>query len=225
MKYIFLLLTFLSLRGSSAQELSGGTPPASPFDVKELNASAFNESQLGYVFIRDSNLICYQDTLHNTDTVRIAYKNINGQWITFPTPFARQFLRSDFYFADLDHDGQRELIVNGDASFESWPRGNATNYATVVFKLYPAPKIVFQCTNGCWVSNLTGRYQDSPLDFGIGRLITTDTTGLHVGELNLSQLTAPKEKNAFKEFCRLSAITPGTYKFENGKFVRVEKDK
>jgi hypothetical protein len=145
--------------------------------------------------------------------------------MTFPTPFVRQFLRTDLYQSDLDHDGQNELIINGDASYDSWPRGNATNYATVIFKLDRVAKIVFQCTNGCWVSNLSGRYSDNPLDFGIGRVITTDSIGLHISPLKLSLLTTPNEKNAFKEFCRLSAIKAGTYKFENGKFVKQEEEK
>jgi hypothetical protein len=223
MRYLFILLSLFSLR-AAGQAGSTAPPPASPFEVRELNTTPFHERELGYTFIRDTNIICYQDTLSNSDTVRIAYRTASGRWLSFPTPFARQFLRTHLQFVDLDNDKQPELIVNGDASFQTWPRGDAANYLTVIFKLDRVAKIVFQCTSGCWVSNFGGRYKENPIDFGIGRYISTDSTGLLVGPLKLSELKQPNEKNAFKEFCRLTEIKSGIYKFENGQFVRKEEN-
>jgi hypothetical protein len=192
------------------------------FETKLMNVKKLNNDQIkqirSYLANKDSVFICYQDTLDNSDTVRIAFKlKKHNQWISFPTQFRNSSI--DYQLIDFDKDGQPELIINGDVVYETWPRGQNSNKAIVIFRMDSIPVQIFKLTCSCSTYNLGGKYQDHPVDFTIKREIIISNDVLTIGKLKPNTLDKD-DKITYTKFCHLTDVDPGTFKLVNGKFVK-----
>ncbi len=225
---IFLLLLLIFLQASAhcqhIKKVHYKPTKSSCFDVMPLRFTIVNgDSLMGmmpYVAIRDSNFICYTDTLDNSDTVWFACIQGRGNsWMVFATPFSNPPTPGFYRFTDMDRDGQPELFVESYISYTTWPRGHSINNASVVFRIGSSPAIIFNCTNSCDVINLGGLYNDHPMDLAVGREINIDSNGISVGKLNISGLDK-EEKDSYRKFCRLSVIESGRYRLVGGQFMK-----
>lgn len=214
---LFLTFFYLTVKGQNVDSISC-------FETKQLNYTQLYNNQiqeiLAYANIKDTNFVCYQDTLLNSDTARIAYKiNTNNHWISFPTSFKNPAL--EYRMVDIDNNGQPEIVIEGNIIGEKWPRGESINNATFIFQIDSIPTQIFKICNSCSVSNLGGKYADQPIDFSIKREIIIKTGWFEITELNTKTLSVD-DNDTFRKFCYLTDIQSGLYKLSNGRFTKIK---
>lgn len=192
------------------------------FDTISLSSVALTQAQVDSLWIQEqdsaNSVIWYKDSVSNLDTVRVAYKSASGVWISFPTPFTHTPYNS-YKAMDIDGDGTKELMAEGYVSYQTWPRGSSANTATIIFRLGSIPAIIFQCTTGCFVSNLGSRARnyDDAVDVNVNREVNIIPGIITVGALDIPAL-AKRDKRVYKRFCRLNSIPAGIYTLKQGTF-------
>jgi hypothetical protein len=120
---------------------------------------------------------------------------------------------------DIDNDGMPELVASGTIKKEIWPRGESTNAAVMIFEIKSVPTQILNFCNSCNVSNLGGQSQDQPVDFSTKWELKISRGNIII-QKPLGKKLCKDDKETYKKFCHLSPVKSGTYKLQNGRFIK-----